>query len=35
MSIFIAYLNIKIRKYSPEEHMEVMEIEKMQDIEGV
>ena len=35
MTIFFAYANIKIRRYTDEEYKEVMEIENAQDVEGV
>jgi NhaC family Na+:H+ antiporter len=35
MTVFFAYANIKIRRYTDEEYEEVMEIEEAQDVEGV
>ncbi len=35
MSIFFAYMNIKIRRYTDKEYEEVMNIEKAQDVAGV
>ena len=35
MTIFFAYANIKIRRYSDEEYEEVMAIEDVQDVEGI
>jgi len=35
MTIFFAYANIKIRRYTDEEYEEVMEIEKSQNVEGI
>ncbi len=35
MSIFFAYLNIKIRHYTDKEYNELMEIEKLQDVAGL
>lgn len=35
MTVFFAYANIKIRRYTDEEYEEVMGIEEAQDVEGV
>ncbi len=35
MTIFFAYMNIKIHKYTDEEYSELMEIERLQEIGGV
>lgn len=35
MTIFFAYMNIKIRKYSDEEYDELIEIERLQEVGGI